>query len=406
MPPWGRRQLFAWSSVTPSPAVIVTTVAATSAVGLPLLPVTESTRLTKSKFFVLEPPEELVAPPAVGFPLQCQEFGHMYSFETYFIDFLRENTGTLAASADEADYVVLPHCATYVYHMYRYRFGYGETVKGCWEAFDLVQERYLLPLIAWAKTLPAHERNDGKNFLIVFSLDKGRVDYPLASAATSSWRALTTVGNGSAWLAAQQPYLLRHWAGGDDRCVGTVERLRRFVWHSRDVVLPVPTTFSWTDRSSESRRPTLLFYAGTPNSCLRRFICESYVNFTDVSVKVVDHAIPRGEFTEAMYRSRFCLVPDGFSAISARLYEVMAHGCVPVIISEAFHPPFERIVDWTRFALFVRPREVPLVHQILGEVSDDHYLALHSNLQGVAPLFDMSGRHFWAAALLAITGDA
>ena len=89
----------------------------------------------------------------VGFPLACKEFGHMYSFEIYFIDFLRNNEHFLVGNASEADFVVLPHCATYVYHLYRYRYGYGDTVEGCWKALHLTQERYLLPLIAWAKDL-------------------------------------------------------------------------------------------------------------------------------------------------------------------------------------------------------------------------------------------------------------
>lgn len=53
----------------------------------------------------------------------------MYSFEVYFPDFLRDNDYYLADSAEAADYVVLPHCTTYLYHLYRYRYGYGETVE-------------------------------------------------------------------------------------------------------------------------------------------------------------------------------------------------------------------------------------------------------------------------------------
>merc|ERR1712014_394583 len=100
----------------------------------------------------------------------------------------------------------------------------------------------------------------------------------------------------------------------------------------------------------------------------------------DPEISVVNHALPRSVFVEEMYSSRFCLVPDGFSAISARLYEVMAHGCVPVIISEAFHPPYESIVDWRRFAVFVRPGEVSYVHRILRDVAADRYPDLHGHL--------------------------
>ena len=36
-----------------------------------------------------------------------------------------------------------------------------------------------------------------RNFVIVFAMDKGRVDYPIASRATQHWHAITTVGNGT-----------------------------------------------------------------------------------------------------------------------------------------------------------------------------------------------------------------
>jgi hypothetical protein len=328
-----------------------------------------------------------------------------YSFEIFFPDFLRENLEHLAASAEEADYVVLPHCTTYLYHLYRYRYGYGETVAGCWEALRLDQDKYLLPLIRWAKLHPSHQVHGGTNFLIVYSMDKGRVDYPLASAATEHWKALTTVGNGSAWLREHQPYLAESPSYGlENPCEGTVEKLRRFIWRKQDVVLPVPISFHWTERSAKrtlSDRPRLVFFAGTPNSCLRRFICATFANSTDPLVSV-STALPRRDFVEKMYTSRFCLVPDGFSSISARLYEVMMHGCVPVIVSEAFHPPFEGIIDFRRFALFVRPEEVPIVGVLLRQLGDPVHAAMHEQLLHIFHLLDIEGPAFWTATLHAI----
>lgn len=360
-----------------------------------------------AKFFVLDPPREVLTAIDVGFRFDgCQEFGHMYSFEVYFPDFLRENPHFLAPSAEEADFVVLPHCTTYVYHLYRYRYGYGKTVEDCWDALRMAQTRYLLPLIEWAKTTPAHAQRGGSNFLIVYSMDKGRVDYPMASEATSRWRALSTVGNGTAWLGAKRPWVTERkfyppeWF--HDRCGGSLEKKRRFIWYPQDVVLPVPTVFHWTNRSSITARSKLVFFAGTPNSCLRRFVVESLEGSADPEVSVFREAMDRHVWQEKMYDSRFCLVPDGFSAISARLYEVIAHGCVPVIISEAFHPPMESLVDFQRFAVFVRPGEVPFVDHILRDIPGERYAWLHANLERVALLFDMESITFWTAALHAI----
>ncbi|CAK9031707.1 Probable glycosyltransferase At5g03795 [Durusdinium trenchii] len=93
-------------------------------------------------------------------------------------------------------------------------------------------------------------------------------------------------------------------------------------------------------------------------------------------------------------------VPDGFSSISARLYEVLLHGCVPVLLTHAFHPPFERLVDWRRLAIFLRNSEVAEAPAILRNISEEDYLAMHREVVRARRLLNVHDMPFWIATNL------
>ena len=110
---------------------------------------------------------------------------------------------------------------------------------------------------------------------------------------------------------------------------------------------------------------------------------------------VIPKPIPRATWSALIYRSRFCFVPDGFSSISARLYEVLLHGCVPVLLTHAFHPPFESQLDWRRFAVFIRRSEIPNAPAILRSISEKHYLDMHGMLSWARRYFSPADMSFW-----------
>ena len=55
-----------------------------------------------------------------------------------------------------------------------------------------------MPIVNWVKSADWYERYQHK-IVIPFAMDKGRVDYPIVSAATKTWHAVTTVG-ATTWL--------------------------------------------------------------------------------------------------------------------------------------------------------------------------------------------------------------
>lgn len=49
--------------------------------------------------------------------------------------------------------------------------------------------------------------------------------------------------------------------------------------------------------------------------------------------------------------ARFCFVPRGRAAWSVRFFEALWAGCVPVLLSDHFEPPFEALFDITKFVI-------------------------------------------------------
>ena len=50
-------------------------------------------------------------------------------------------------------------------------------------------------------------------------------------------------------------------------------------------------------------------------------------------------------------RSLFCLSPAGDTPSSARLFDAIVSGCIPVIISDELELPFEGILDYRKVCL-------------------------------------------------------
>uniref|UniRef100_A0A1J3EXI2 Putative arabinosyltransferase ARAD1 n=1 Tax=Noccaea caerulescens TaxID=107243 RepID=A0A1J3EXI2_NOCCA len=52
-----------------------------------------------------------------------------------------------------------------------------------------------------------------------------------------------------------------------------------------------------------------------------------------------------------MRRSMFCLCPAGDTPSSARLFDAIVSGCIPVIVSDELELPFEGLLDYRKIAV-------------------------------------------------------
>jgi len=61
-------------------------------------------------------------------------------------------------------------------------------------------------------------------------------------------------------------------------------------------------------------------------------------------------------YHETMRDSTFCLVPEGDTPSSRRLFDAMVSGCIPVFITWGYDRPFENVVDYDSFSINLNPK--------------------------------------------------
>lgn len=97
--------------------------------------------------------------------------------------------------------------------------------------------------------------------------------------------------------------------------------------------------------------------------------------------------------SDMMYRSRFCFVPDGDQPNTQRLVESVAHGCLPVVISSRWVPPFRRLISWRDCAIFIREDEIDRLPDLLDELEGSPELLrqMHGRLEMLAQVLVHGG---------------
>ena len=131
-------------------------------------------------------------------------------------------------------------------------------------------------------------------------------------------------------------------------------------------------------------RTHLVFLAGATSSKVRARIVDAFVGDTRV---FEPHRLPHTEYLCAMAASRFCLCPRGHAAWSPRLAESLYAGCVPVIVSDQYDPPFSDVLDYTKFSVRIAQADYLTLADKLAAYSDTQVDRLLINGRAVRPLF-------------------
>ncbi|RWR74862.1 putative arabinosyltransferase ARAD1 [Cinnamomum micranthum f. kanehirae] len=130
---------------------------------------------------------------------------------------------------------------------------------------------------------------------------------------------------------------------------------------NKDVVAPynhVIRTFV-NDSSGFDSRPTLLYFQGAiyrkDGGIIRQELFyllkdEEHVHFSFGSVR----ADGIRNASQGMHLSKFCLNIAGDTPSSNRLFDAIVSHCVPVIISDEIELPYEDVLDYSEFCIFVR----------------------------------------------------
>jgi len=137
---------------------------------------------------------------------------------------------------------------------------------------------------------------------------------------------------------------------------------------------PPSRLFSFRGSDSATVRRTIFAHAATWSAVAR------IVELRGVSFYQVPEELQR-IYAEEMVDSQFALCPRGLGASSHRLFETMALGRVPVILSDDWTPPAGP--DWPTFSLRIAEKDVAQLPELLREAEQR------------APTMGLAARRAW-----------
>eukprot|EP00249_Psilotum_nudum_P012814 c24003_g1_i1 orf=582-1481(-) len=164
-----------------------------------------------------------------------------------------------------------------------------------------------------------------------------------------------------------------------------------FIPH-KDVALPqVLQPFALPQGGDDVQNRTVLgFWAGHRNSKIRVMLARLWENDTVLSISNnrISRAIGELVYQKQFYRTKFCICPGGSQVNSARITDSIHYACVPVILSDYYDLPFNDVLNWHKFSLILRERDVVNLKAILQSVTSEQYLALHDGVRQVQKHFE------------------
>jgi hypothetical protein len=134
------------------------------------------------------------------------------------------------------------------------------------------------------------------------------------------------------------------------------------VFLEKDLILPYVPNVDLCDAKclseSQPKRSTLLFFRGRlKRNAGGKIRANLVTELSGVEGVVIEEGTAgdggKAAAQNGMRRSLFCLNPAGDTPSSARLFDAIVSGCIPVIISDELELPFEGILDYRKIAVFI-----------------------------------------------------
>ncbi|CAH9079928.1 unnamed protein product [Cuscuta epithymum] len=144
-----------------------------------------------------------------------------------------------------------------------------------------------------------------------------------------------------------------------------------------------------------SQRTILAFFAGHVHGRVRPRLIR-YWSDKDEDMKIYA-ALPNRvskvmSYPEHMKSSKYCICPMGFEVNSPRIVEAIYYECVPVIIADNLVPPFNDVLNWSAFSVFVAEKDIPKLKDILLGIPMKHYLTMQNNVKKLQKHFLWNSR--------------
>ncbi|KAI5425674.1 probable glycosyltransferase At5g03795 [Lathyrus oleraceus] len=163
---------------------------------------------------------------------------------------------------------------------------------------------------------------------------------------------------------------------------------------TKDVSIPeinlrFGTTHGYLGGPSPSKRSLLAFYAGGLHGPIRPILLEHWEN-KDEDIQVHKY-LPKGvSYYDMLRKSKFCLCPSGYEVASPRVVEAIYTGCVPVLISDHYVPPFNDVLNWKSFSVEVSVKDIPNLKKILTSISPRQYIRMQRRVGNIRKHFEVN----------------
>ncbi|KAK7245009.1 hypothetical protein RIF29_39839 [Crotalaria pallida] len=139
---------------------------------------------------------------------------------------------------------------------------------------------------------------------------------------------------------------------------------------------------------SPSRRSLLAFYAGGVHGPIRPILLEHWEN-KDQDIQVYKYLPKEMSYYDMLRNSKFCLCPSGYEVASPRIVEAIYTGCVPVLISDHYVPPFSDVLNWKSFSIEVPVKDIPKLKEILMSISPRQYIRMQRRVGQIRRHFEV-----------------
>ncbi|KAL6640507.1 hypothetical protein ACP70R_021630 [Stipagrostis hirtigluma subsp. patula] len=166
----------------------------------------------------------------------------------------------------------------------------------------------------------------------------------------------------------------------------------------KDVIAPykhMAKTFV-NDSAGFDDRPTLLYFRGAiyrkEGGSIRQELYYMLKDEKDVYFSfgsVQDHGASKA--SQGMHSSKFCLNIAGDTPSSNRLFDAIVSHCVPVIISDDIELPYEDVLDYSKFSIFVHSSDAVkkgYLMRLISGISKQQWTRMWKRLKEVDKHFE------------------
>lgn len=169
----------------------------------------------------------------------------------------------------------------------------------------------------------------------------------------------------------------------------------------KDVIVPYTHLLPVLRLSEDKPRNTLLFYKGAKHrhrgGIVREKLWDLLVNEPGVVMEEgFPNATGKEQSIKGMRGSEFCLHPAGDTPTSCRLFDAIQSLCIPVIVSDHIELPYEGMIDYSDFSVFVAVNDALqpkwlITH--LRSISKSQREIYRRNMAEVQPMFVFDNSH-------------